>query len=462
VALYGGTGDTVSTSNPGSPPAPGLRLLPLHRVDRNGDGVLDPTDEVWFWVRGTSIWKADSTVPGGWTFSIHPYGETRRYFLRLDAPQGSPGTGCFPRPDPAHGPSHRLAARLGRVPQPTAGLRTSGGFPLPIPARGRVGSGGTVPHSHLGPTQLAYPFNQSSRSVLRFGLVTVYTAGNCAFPREPWAAWASGWVQAYSTPFPEGRYTATFSVHGLSAGGNQYTLSNATGLLVSGYTVDYQRDVSKLDSAAFPTPSRVRFRCRWETRGPAGCWSTGRPCGRVRRREEALRDSATDPDTWYAVFGSNPGSVPVTLSLETPSIPGARDPGPDVGGQLRHGGGCPGRVPGPGGGIRRVAREFGADPAHEGGDPAGPGRVGSLGERGHGSGGVAQCPAVGEFAMGDLARAPVGRRACGSAARGGPVRRSSTCPQWEDDDIATDDFYTWFDTTGAAYPQPGLGQGAGA
>ncbi|HXP91785.1 MAG TPA: hypothetical protein VN931_12760, partial [Fibrobacteria bacterium] len=93
VALYGGTGDTVSVSNPGTPPAPGLRLLPLHRVDRNGDGVLDPNDEVWFWARGTSIWKADSTVPGGWTFSIHPYGETRRYFLRLDAPQGSPELG---------------------------------------------------------------------------------------------------------------------------------------------------------------------------------------------------------------------------------------------------------------------------------------------------------------------------------------------------------------------------------
>ncbi|HXP89307.1 MAG TPA: C25 family cysteine peptidase, partial [Fibrobacteria bacterium] len=457
VALYGGTGDTVSTSNPGAPPAPGLRLLPLHRVDRNGDGVLDPNDEVWFWARGTSIWKADSTVPGGWTFSIHPYGETRRYFLRLDAPQGSPELGAPRVPSSPRSFSTVTQPVWAGSPNQLLDIESQESTTDPSTGTGWFWWNGAT-YSTLGPTQLAYPSTTTLPGLSTdSGLVTVYTAGHCSLSSGNIGGMGFQVAGKTWVSVARGAYTSTFSVHGLSATGNRYSLSNATGLQVSGYTVDYQRDVSKLDSAAFPTPSMGAVSVPVGDSGT--CWvlehgSAERTCS---VRGGVLRDSSTDPDTWYAVFGSNPGSVQVTISLEAPpSQPHAiQDPTASGGFDMV--------VVAPDA-FLDLAEEYAAWRGNS--VQIRPMKVGILRAQDvwdlWGSG--AMDPAVLRNAL-RWASSQWGTSHAllmgGGHADPRHVEGPSDpvyLPQWEDDEIATDDFYTWFDTTGSPLPSLALGR----
>jgi hypothetical protein len=458
VALYGGTGDTVSTSNPGSPPAPGLRLLPLHRVDRNGDGVLDPTDEVWFWARGTSIWKADSTVPGGWTFSIHPFSETRRYFLRLDAPQGSPELGAPRTPSSPQTFSTVWQPVWAGSPNQLLDYESLE-FPSTDPSTGTGWfwwNGSTYPT--LGPTQLAYPSTTNLPGLsIDSGLVTVYTAGNCSLSSGNLGGMSfQVGGKKYST-VSRGAYTATFPVRGLAAGGNHYSLSNATGLLVSGYTVDYQRDVSKLDSAAFPTPSLGAVSV--PVGGIGTCWvlEHGMAVRTCSVQGGALRDTATDPDTWYAVFGSNPGSVPVTLSLETPpsQAHAIQDPTASVSYDMV--------VVAPDA-FLDLAEEYAAWRGNS--VQIRPMKVGILRARdvwdlwGSGAMDPAELRNALRWASSQWG---VSHALLFGGGHADPrhVEGPSDAvylPLWEKDEIATDDFFTRFDTTGASIPSLALGR----
>ncbi|HOX53541.1 MAG TPA: hypothetical protein PKY05_18820, partial [Fibrobacteria bacterium] len=65
LALSTGTGDTVASRPDSLPRPPGSRVVPIDRVDRNRDGIVDDDDEIRFWVRGTSLWKRDTAL-GGW------------------------------------------------------------------------------------------------------------------------------------------------------------------------------------------------------------------------------------------------------------------------------------------------------------------------------------------------------------------------------------------------------------
>jgi len=457
VALYGGTADTVSISNPGASPAPGLRLLPLHRVDRNGDGVLDPTDEVWFWARGTSIWKADSTVPGGWTFSIHPYGETRRYFLRLDAPQGSPELGAPRTPSSPRAFSTVWQPVWAGSPNQLLDDLYQEASTDPSTGTGWFWRNGDLAPT-LGPNQLAYPSTTNLPGLaLDSGLVTVYTAANCHLSNgDVGVLGFQVGASAYS-PISNRAYTATFGVRGLSSTGNRYTLTDDSGLFVSGYTVDYQRDVSRLDSAVFPTPSSGAVSVPVGDTGT--CWvlehgSAVRTCS---AKGGTLRDSATDPDTWYAVFGSNPISIPATLALESPPSQAHAIQDPTSAGSYDMVVVAPDALLG-------LAEEYAAWRGNSA--QIRPMKVGILRAQDvwdlWGSG--AMDPAALRNAL-RWASSQWGISHAlllgGGHADPRHVEGSSDpvyLPEWEDNDVSTDDFFTWFDTTGAHITSLALGR----
>ena len=256
IELLAGTGDTVSASNPGTVPAPGLTVLPIHKVDRNGDGILDAADEIWFWARGTSIWKADTTRPGKWWFSIHPYSDTRRYYLRVDADGASSELGVSRVPSSpaaystvwqpvwAGTPNRLLDYEYNEGTKSTDANTGTGWYWLDAT------SSSTLSSSQLASSSTTNLPNLSSDS----GVATVVTSTSTMSS----GSFTNLGIQVGSTSgkrLSYGGEFATFSVKGLASGGNAFSLSGTTGFQVVGYSVVYQRDVSGLDSAAFPAPA---------------------------------------------------------------------------------------------------------------------------------------------------------------------------------------------------------------
>lgn len=456
VALYGGTGDTVSVANPDTLPAPGLQLIPYQKVDRNGDGVLDPDDEIWFWVRGTSIWKADTTLPGGWAFSIHPYSEMRRYYLQLDAPLvtriGAPRQPSNPKSyttvwQPVWAGSPNLLLD-GLYYESTTDPNTGTGWYWRDAQTA----------SSLGSDQLAYPSTSTLPGLTNdSGVATLYTA-NCTLSYGDPSGIDFQVGSASGRLLSHGAHFSTYSVKGLSSSGNSFSLANTTGFLVSGYTLTYHRDVSNLDSAVFPAPAMGAISVHVGS-GAGTCWVLEHGIA-VRTCTVAggvLTDSATDPDTWYAVFGSNAGSRSAVLSpisaptqshaIKDPTVPGTYDlvvVAPDE--------------------FMDIAEEY----ATWRGDAKQirPMKVGILRAQDvwdlWGSG--AMDPAALRNAL-RWANAKWGISHALLLGSGHADPRgihhpadATLLPQWEDDEVSTDDFFTWFDSTGVHIPRIAMGR----
>ena len=315
VAVWAGSADTVPSANPGTVPSTSLHRLAVQwKAGATNDSILNPDDELRFWVRGTSIWKPDTTLPGGWRFSIHPYSRTRRYYVVLGVPdgEGSPSLGS-PRI-----PAAPVASTT--VPQP----RWAGQPDQLLDQEYKE----SIEDANTGKSWFWKDLRQTSGvSAQEFTWPSTASlpgySGDSAFATLQVASTNLSWSFPESVEFQaDGRTgvplasdqnSATWSLHGLSAAGNTYQIDNASNYFVVGYSVTYPRDVSSLDSGAFPAPGQGAL--SFPARSVGNCWvlEHGEAVRTCSISNGSLRDSATDPDTWYAVFGSAPVSRPFTL-----------------------------------------------------------------------------------------------------------------------------------------------------
>lgn len=456
IALYGASADTVSAANAPTVPGPNLRLLPLRKLDRNGDGTLDLDDEIWFWARGTSIWKPDADLPGGWRFSIHPYSRTRRYFVRLDAPSGSPELGT-PRPA-------ATAARWPTVPQPVWG-----GEPRQLLEQ-------LYQESTLDPNTGTSWFWQYLRetSSLDAGTFTVPSTSNLpgivgdsayatlyvastrlsnSYPGEVQFLSGSG----AGIPVASDMLSSTYTLHGLSQSGNRYWLDNAQSFMVSGYTVTYRRDVSRSDSLAFPAPSSGAVSVPVGATG--NCWvlEHGDAVRTCSLSDGALRDSVTDPDTWYAVFGSSPGSRPVRLSAITAPVQSHAITDFSQTGSLDMVVVAPGE-------FMDLAEEYATwrgNSKQIRPMSVGVARLQDIWDRW--SGGAMDPAGLRNALRWFWSQRGISHALLMGAGHADPrgIRHPADAvriPVWEDKQVSTDDFFTWFDSTGLHAPKIALGR----
>jgi hypothetical protein len=320
VAVWTGSADTVPSANPGTVPSTSLHRLAVQwKAGATNDSILNPDDELRFWARGTSIWKPDTNLPGGWRFSIHPYSRTRRYYVVLGVADadGSPGLGsprvpsspvsvsAVPQPRWA-GQPNQISEMIG---EDTVSDHSAGNGWHWLDLR----QSASVPSSMLTwPSTASLPgiVGDSAFATLQVVGSTAYQASKDPFPSNAVLFQGDGRKGGF---LQSDRLSATWVLRGLGATGNRYQLDSARGYLVAGYTVTYPRDVSTLDSAAFPAP---RLGALSIPVGAAGtCWvlEHGEAVRTCVVSNGALRDSATDPDTWYAVFGPSPGARPDSL-----------------------------------------------------------------------------------------------------------------------------------------------------
>lgn len=133
IAVGVGSAGPIELFNGSIVPAPGTVLLPIRRVDKDGDGVFDVEDRIEFFASGPSRWRRDpddSMLGDGIrSLQVHPWDLARRYLVRLDAPEGSPDLPVGATPGaPARWTSTLRPAWAGRHVQVRSnGLRGEGG-----------------------------------------------------------------------------------------------------------------------------------------------------------------------------------------------------------------------------------------------------------------------------------------------------------------------------------------------
>lgn len=320
VAVWSGPGDTLSrvSGKPAVPPS--LRAIPIQRLDRNSDGIFDRDDEIRFWAHGPNFWKPDSSTELAWSYTIHPWAKTRRYLIRLDAPEGSPDLGKeHPGRDPVAFSSVSQPVRVGtpksRLEQPDGenlnekdmgigwfwiDTRDSGNV-LRLPGPEDSDLPGSRPDSVL------VKFRKVASSVLSnpdwSGLNSVAIEGSAAWIRGA-AADISQSVWKGGAPSGSRRFALTFK--------------NRISLGIQDYIFAYKRDLSGADSVLFPAPSLGSVSISVK-RASSTCWVLEdgvavRGCSVV---DGLLRDSARAPGTWYALFPSNTIGIRPRLSKWT-------------------------------------------------------------------------------------------------------------------------------------------------
>ncbi|MBP3762718.1 MAG: type IX secretion system sortase PorU [Bacteroidales bacterium] len=83
LAVYGGRGGALSTNN-SQTTIGDLRQVGSQIVDRNGNGIFDPGDELLFYAEGAEQWTYSSAL-GRWVFDHHPYARQNFYYLTASA-----------------------------------------------------------------------------------------------------------------------------------------------------------------------------------------------------------------------------------------------------------------------------------------------------------------------------------------------------------------------------------------
>ncbi len=310
LALLSTDGDTLRLANDSLPPAPGLRLLPFERTDRNRDGIVDSDDEIRFWAHGTGVWKWNEEIRG-MQISHHPYDLQRKYFLKLQSNDSSPEP-AQPRvvANPRHvsgvsqfqwlGKPDRLLepnlssndaddlesgkgwywANLRK--QRTASLDSMGLPPLPSLA------------SDTGYLTIHGASSYGSRS----------SVADLVVERTGVAAPSMG-----------GYEMARFRLTGLSAGKSGILLRDVQDLLLAGVTLETTRSAKAMDSVLFPAPASGAIAV--EVRDGRTCWvlEDGALVRRCTIQGGVLRDSVTHPNTWYAVFPAQPGFASLSMGM---------------------------------------------------------------------------------------------------------------------------------------------------
>jgi len=312
LALSTGTGDTVASRPDSLPRPPGSRVVPIDRVDRNRDGIVDDDDEIRFWVRGTSLWKRDTAL-GGWIRSFHPYDTARRYYLQTASATPSPDLGR------ARGGS------WGRTHSHVASLRWAG-RPVSLLEKSLGAADPADPQSGMGWYWIR---SETPRDL------ALDAEGFSSFPH---LAADSAWlvVQQASTSFPQVPQTpskleirvngasgvlagsstraARFRTSGLRSESNSVSLVGLSQFHLAGVSLESRLDPSSLDSVVFPAPALGRIGV--PVRQGSECWvlEEGVAVRRCSIEGGLLRDSVETPDTWFAVFPGDASSRQVAIA----------------------------------------------------------------------------------------------------------------------------------------------------
>lgn len=307
VAVWTGSADTLSRFAGNDPIPPSLRAIPIQRIDRNNDGIFDKDDEIRFWAHGPNFWKPDSNTELGWSHTIHPWARTRRYLIRLDAPNGSPDLG---EAHPGSGPvPYSTVMQPVRVGTPKYRLERPDGEKVDEKDMGNgwfwinaKDSGNTLRLN--GPLDSDLPglrsdsalvkFRQASSSVLSSSwgqLTSVSLEGGAA------------WARRTSKDAPQSIWKGVFPSRS-----SRFALSfaSSSSIGIQDYIFAYKRDLAGADSALFPAPSLGSVSIPVKN-GSLTCWVLEdgvavRNCSVV---DGMLRDSVRVAGTWYALFPSN-------------------------------------------------------------------------------------------------------------------------------------------------------------
>jgi hypothetical protein len=317
IAVYSGISDTATIAISDSLVAPGLKLIPIDRVDRNGDNLLDADDEVRFWARGPNIWKRNALSASGWSFTINPYTLSRKYLVRLDAPKASPALASpvvvnsatkhetVGQPVWVGKPDKLKELEIGKstITEPNMGKswywaasEVSGDWELPAVSISLPGKKADSVVAHLVPVQNSW-YGASAADFALFGL-----KGEAV----DWAA-VDGFDGTWRGVLP-------------SSGTSSFRLNtNGFRSAAAGLQVWYDRDLTKSVSASFPSPQTGSVSIAVPEANE--CWVledgfATRRCSVVSGR---LLDSATREDTWYAFFPKDASGAKVTLSKWLPA-----------------------------------------------------------------------------------------------------------------------------------------------
>lgn len=314
IAVYSGISGTAPSAMPDTLVAPGLRLIPIQRLDRNGDGLLDQDDEIWFWGRGPNLWRPLEGTAPSWRYSINPYSREREFLVRLDAPAGSPelaagSKGSAPavlesvlQPMWVGTPDKLKDIVIGSVPLQTESDLGKDWYWIGAEAEGTV----TLPLDGL-----AFPGRMGDSAWVRPEITNTgwYLDGSDRIDSFGIAGSSVRW--SFSDPSDR-----VWSGTGLDASTKAFDFFFAgSRLAIAGLNLAYRRDLSKSGSVLFPAPAVGALDIKVAS-GAGRCWvlEEGVAVRLCSIESGRLRDSARIADTWYAVFPDAPAGSPVTVA----------------------------------------------------------------------------------------------------------------------------------------------------
>jgi len=317
IAVYSGISDTAPSAMDDSLVAPGLRAIPILRVDRNRDGMLDQDDEIWFWGRGPNLWKPIEGISRGWRYSINPYSRKREFLVRLDAPDGSPELAVGPKgadatrfesvlqPTWVGKPDKLKDVVIGSVPMQTETDLGKEWYWIGADAEGAV----TVPLEGL-----SFPGRIGDSAWARPRIATTgwFLDGADRIDLFGIAGKSSRWSLADSTD-------RVWAGTGLDASTKAFDFSfSGFHLAIAGVDLAYRRDLSKSDSALFPAPAQGSLDIKVASNGRCWVLEEGVAVRACSIEGGRLRDSARIADTWYAVFPDATTGSAVSVAAWSP------------------------------------------------------------------------------------------------------------------------------------------------
>lgn len=273
--------------------ASGLPLLPIRRVDLDGDGIFELGDRIEFHAHGPSHWAPHPDWPDSLReLVVHPWDLERRYLVRLDAPTGSPDLPVVERT----GSPRNFSSTLRPV---------WAGKHLLLESDDTLHSGrewfwsmaerkGLLPGALAHPATRDLPGLASSTATAVIRLALDYPGSSDTLRA----------VGGSSRLLGTSGYQAAWSISGLKSSGNEYrwTLSSQTNARFESYTVHYQHAPSITEPVPFPAPIRGAFQMAIQGARVSDTLVAIEQ-GVARRliplRDGLLRDSAPTLDTWY-------------------------------------------------------------------------------------------------------------------------------------------------------------------
>ena len=273
--------------------ASGLPLLPIRRVDLDGDGIFELGDRIEFHAHGPSHWAPHSIWPDSLQeLVVHPWDLERRYLVRLDAPTGSPDLPVVERSDSPRSFSSTLRP-------------VWAGKHILLESDDTLHSGrewfwSMAERKGLLPAALAHPATRDLP-----GLVSPTATAVVRLALDyPGFSDTLRTVGASSRLLGTSGHQVAWSISGLKPSGNEYrwSLSSQPDARFESYTVHYQYSPSIADAAPFPAPRRGAFQMAIQGARLSDTL-VALEQGVARRliplRDGLLRDSAATLDTWY-------------------------------------------------------------------------------------------------------------------------------------------------------------------